>query len=46
PYEYEVAAPKVGLTQEQLRQIQVNGLDLAFLSNAEKQGLRDMAAKR
>ncbi|MDD9178984.1 MULTISPECIES: adenosine deaminase [Aliivibrio] len=46
PYEYEVAAPKVGLTQEQLRQIQVNGLDLAFLSNAEKQALRDMAAKR
>ncbi|KAB2824874.1 adenosine deaminase [Aliivibrio finisterrensis] len=46
PYEYEVAAPKVGLTQEQLRQIQVNGLDLAFLNNAEKQALRDMAAKR
>ncbi|MDD9174981.1 adenosine deaminase [Aliivibrio sp. S2TY2] len=46
PYEYEVAAPKVGLTQEQLRQIQINGLDLAFLSNTEKQALRDMAAKR
>lgn len=46
PYEYEVAAPKVGLTQDQLRQIQVNGLDLAFLSNTEKQALRDMAAKR
>ncbi|MDD9195333.1 adenosine deaminase [Aliivibrio sp. S3MY1] len=46
PYEYEVAAPKVGLTQDQLRQIQINGLDLAFLSDAEKQALRDMAAKR
>nr|VVV02769.1 Aminodeoxyfutalosine deaminase [Aliivibrio wodanis] len=46
PYEYEVAAPKVGLTQEQLRQIQINGLDLAFLSDAEKQALRDIAAKR
>ncbi|MCL4128308.1 UNVERIFIED_CONTAM: hypothetical protein GTU68_009031 [Idotea baltica] len=46
PHEYEVAAPKVGLTQEQLRQIQINGLDLAFLSDAEKQALRDTAAKR
>lgn len=46
PHEYEVAAPKVGLTQEQLRQIQINGLDLAFLSDTEKQALRDMAAKR
>ncbi|MGR6832795.1 adenosine deaminase [Aliivibrio wodanis] len=46
PHEYEVAAPKVGLTQEQLRQIQINGLELAFLSDAEKQALRDMAAKR
>lgn len=46
PHEYEVAAPKVGLTQGQLRQIQINGLDLAFLSDAEKQALRDMAAKR
>ena len=46
PHEYEVAAPKVGLTQEQLRQIQINGLDLAFLSDAEKQALRDIAAKR
>ncbi|MGR6860341.1 adenosine deaminase [Aliivibrio salmonicida] len=46
PHEYEIAAPKVGLTQEQLRQIQINGLDLAFLSDAEKQALRDMAAKR
>jgi adenosine deaminase len=46
PHEYEVAAPKVGLTQEQLRQIQINGLDLAFLSDAEKKALRDIAAKR
>ena len=46
PYEYEVAAPKVGLTQEQIRQAQINGLELAFLSDAEKQALRDMAASR
>ncbi|MGF1903852.1 adenosine deaminase [Aliivibrio salmonicida] len=46
PHEYNVAAPKVGLTQEQIRQIQINGLELAFLSDAEKQALRDMAVKR
>ncbi len=46
PHEYEVAAPKVGLTPEQLKQIQINGLDLAFLSETEKQALRDIAAKR
>ncbi|AAW84588.2 adenosine deaminase [Aliivibrio fischeri ES114] len=46
PHEYEVAAPKVGLTPEQLKQIQINGLDLAFLSDSEKQALREMAAKR
>ncbi|MUK46173.1 adenosine deaminase [Aliivibrio fischeri] len=46
PHEYEVAAPKIGLTPEQLKQIQINGLDLAFLSDSEKQALREMAAKR
>lgn len=46
PYEYEVAAPKVGLTTEQIRQAQINGLTLAFLSDSEKQALREMAAKR
>ncbi|MDO6500266.1 adenosine deaminase [Photobacterium sanguinicancri] len=46
PYEYEVAAPKVGLSQDQIRQTQINGLELAFLSDNEKQNLKDKAAKR
>ncbi len=39
PYEYNVAAPKAGLTQEQARQAQQNALTLAFLSGEEKAGL-------
>ena len=46
PYEYEVAAPQTGLSQVQIRQAQINGLELAFLSETEKQALRDIAAKR
>ncbi|WP_137297764.1 adenosine deaminase [Psychromonas sp. SP041] len=46
PFEYEVAAPKAGLSLEQIKQTQINGLDIAFLSAAEKQALRDIAAKR
>ena len=46
PYEYEVAAPKAGLSLEQIKQAQINGLDIAFLSASEKQALREMAAKR
>ncbi|MGR5153577.1 adenosine deaminase [Photobacterium swingsii] len=46
PYEYEVAAAKVGLSQDQIRQTQINGLELAFLSDSEKQNLKDKAAKR
>ncbi|MDR9826352.1 adenosine deaminase [Vibrio sp. FNV 38] len=46
PFEYEVAAPKAGLSIEQIRQAQINGLELAFLSDREKQALRDIAAKR
>ncbi|CEO40615.1 adenosine deaminase [Photobacterium kishitanii] len=46
PYEYEVAAPKAGLSNAQIRQAQINGLELAFLSAAEKQALRDIANKR
>jgi adenosine deaminase len=37
PYEYEVAAPKAGLTEEQIRQAQRNALTLAFLDEAEKE---------
>ncbi|MGL4206127.1 MAG: adenosine deaminase [Aeromonadaceae bacterium] len=46
PYEYQVAAPAVGLTQEEVSQAQRNGLTLAFLSAAEKQALSDQAALR
>ncbi|GLS90047.1 adenosine deaminase [Psychromonas marina] len=46
PFEYEVAAPNVGLTQGQIRQAQINGLEVAFLSPQEKQALREMALLR
>ncbi|WP_305837099.1 adenosine deaminase [Photobacterium leiognathi] len=46
PYEYEVAAPAVGLSQAQIEQAQRNGLEIAFLTESEKQVLREMAAKR
>ncbi len=36
PYEFEVAAPKAGLTQEQIHQAQRNSLQLAFLTDREK----------
>lgn len=41
PYEYQVAAPQAGLTTEQIRQAQANALEAAFLSEAEKQDLRE-----
>ena len=46
PYEYQVAAPAAGLSQEEVSQAQRNGLTLAFLSAAEKQALSDQAALR
>lgn len=46
PFEYEVAAPNAGLTQTQIRQAQINGLEVAFLSPHEKQVLREMAQQR
>ncbi len=36
PYEYEVAAPAAGLTEEQINQAQRNALEVAFLSQTEK----------
>ncbi len=39
PHEYEVAAPRAGLTPEQTRQAQRNALEVAFLSAEEKQAL-------
>lgn len=40
-HEYNVAAPAAGLSQAQIRQAQINGLESAFLSAQEKQALRD-----
>jgi adenosine deaminase len=39
PYEYEVAAPAAGLTKDQIHQAQRNALEVAFLSQSEKQEL-------
>lgn len=39
PYEYDVAAPKAGVTGAQIRQVQVNALEVAFLTGDEKQSL-------
>lgn len=46
PYEYDVAAPKAGLTQAQIKQAQINGLDIAFLSESEKTSLKDKVKSR
>lgn len=45
-HEYEVAAPAAGLTPEEIRQAQENGLYMAFLSQDEKRALRDKALQR
>lgn len=39
-HEYTVAAPAAGLSREQIRQAQINGLEMAFLSAEEKRALR------
>lgn len=39
-YEYEVAAPKAGLTNEMIRQAQQNAMTIAFLSQTEIDVLR------
>jgi adenosine deaminase len=39
PYEFEVAAPKAGLSDKQIEQAQKNALQLAFLSEEEKRSL-------
>lgn len=44
-YEYEVAAPAAGLSQEQIRQSQRNALQIAFLSPAEKEVLLKQKAE-
>lgn len=46
PYEYEVAAPQAGLSQVQIRQAQINGLELAFLTEEDKSALQEKVASR
>jgi adenosine deaminase len=42
PYEYEVAAPAAGLTPDEIRQAQHNALQVAFLTDEERQALLRM----
>jgi adenosine deaminase len=44
-YEYDIAAPAAGLSQEQIRQAQRNALDVAFLTEEEKRALLDGRAR-
>ncbi|KAA3648831.1 MAG: adenosine deaminase [Chloroflexi bacterium] len=39
PYEFNVAAPQAGLSEEQIQKAQCNALEIAFLSDEEKQAL-------
>ena len=39
-HEYEVAAPAAGLSPEQIKKAQENGLEISFLSDAEKAELK------
>ncbi len=45
PYEYEKAAPAAGLSREEIRKCQQNGLKIAFLSESDKKLLRDKVAQ-
>jgi adenosine deaminase len=44
-HEYEVAAPKAGLTAQQIRQAQENALEAAFLSPSQRADLRATCSK-
>ena len=44
--EYQVAKDVIQLSDEQLRQIQINGVNQSFISDTEKQQLFEMALKR
>ena len=46
PYEYNIAAPKAGLSAEQIQQAQSNTLEVAFLTNAEKDDLANQSRSR
>lgn len=40
-HEYQIAAPKAGLSRQHIRTAQQNGLEIAFLTAAEKQAIID-----
>jgi adenosine deaminase len=44
-HEYEVAAPAAGLSREQIRLLQADALEMAFLSAEQKQGLLKQAKR-
>lgn len=46
PYEYEVAAPAAGFTPSQIRQMQMNALEAAFLDPGQKDRLWRQAQSR
>jgi len=46
PYEFDVAAPKAGMSQSQASQLQENALKLAFLSQEEKMALRSQVLEK
>jgi len=46
PYEYRTAAPAAGLDAEQIRRVQANALETAFLSSEEKQALMARIGQR
>jgi len=45
-YEYEIAAPRAGLTDEMIRQAQMNALTTAFLTPGEKRKLLERKKQR
>jgi adenosine deaminase len=45
-YEYNVAAPAAGFSPEQIRRLQDNAVEAAFLAEEQKQALRRMALGR
>ena len=46
PYEYNVAAPKAGLSGDQIHQAQINALDVSFLGEDEKKSMRIKSRNR
>ncbi len=45
-HEYQIAAPRAGLSRGQIRQAQTNGLEIAFLSPEERADLRRRCQER